>query len=107
LGENKGPEATPMKDVNRQEPIDKTNDVEPLIGVTSDGKQPYKKLLINTTGATSEAGTAYPSAAPEFALCFYWDSCYSTFSFMCMFCLLSFAFCVFLPCLLFPITNLT
>ena len=45
LGENKGPEATPMKDVNRQEPIDKTNDVEPLIGVTSDGKQPYKKLL--------------------------------------------------------------
>jgi len=46
LGENKGPEATPMKDVNRQEPIDKTNDnVEPLIGVTSDGKPPYKKLL--------------------------------------------------------------
>lgn len=35
-----------MKDVNRKEPIDKTNDgVEPLIAVTSDGKQPYKKLL--------------------------------------------------------------
>ena len=30
--------------------------------------------------ATSEAGTAYPSRAPE------WGSCYSIFSFMCMFC---------------------
>jgi len=42
----KGPEATPMKDVDRQEPIDKTNDgVEPLIAVTSHGKQPYKNYL--------------------------------------------------------------
>ena len=34
---------------------------------------------INTMGATSGAGTAYPS-------CFEWGSCYSVFSLICMFC---------------------
>ena len=34
------------------------------------------------TGATSKAGTTYPSGAPEFTH----GSCYSIFSFMCMFC---------------------
>ena len=41
---------------------------------------------INTTGATSGAGTAYPSGTPEFTPGFVWGSCYSIFSFMCMFC---------------------
>ena len=41
---------------------------------------------INTTGVTSGAGTAYPSGAPEFIPGFQWDSCYSIFSFICMFC---------------------
>ena len=53
---------------------------------------------INTTSPTSGAGPAYPSGAPE--ICtpdFQWGSCYSIFSFMCMFCrslfvLLSFFF---------------
>jgi hypothetical protein len=40
---------------------------------------------IITTGATSEAGTAYPSGAPGFTPWFQWDSCYSIFSFMYMF----------------------
>ena len=38
------------------------------------------------TGVTSGAGTAYPSEAHEFTLGFRWGSCYSLFSFMCMFC---------------------
>ena len=38
---------------------------------------------INTTGATSGAGTAYPSGAPEFITGFQWGSCYSILSFMC------------------------
>jgi len=29
------------------------------------------------TGATSEAGSAYPSEAPEFTPGFWWGSCYS------------------------------
>ena len=41
---------------------------------------------INTTGVTSGAGTAYPSRAPEFTPGFQWDSRYSIFSFICMFC---------------------
>ena len=41
---------------------------------------------INTTGATSGAGTTYPSRAHEFTPGFQWGSCYSTLSFMCMFC---------------------
>jgi hypothetical protein len=45
----------------------------------------------------SGAGTAYPSGAPDFTPDFKWGSCYSIFSFMCMFCrslfvLLSFFF---------------
>ena len=35
---------------------------------------------------TSEAGTAYPSGAPEFTPGFQWGSCNSIFSFICMFC---------------------
>ena len=37
----------------------------------------------NTTGATSGAGTAFPSEAPEFTPGFQWGSYYSIFSFMC------------------------
>jgi hypothetical protein len=40
----------------------------------------------NTTGATSGTGTVYPSGAPEFTTVFLWGSCYSIFSFICMFC---------------------
>ena len=36
--------------------------------------------------ATSGAGTAYPSGASEFTPSFWWGSCYSIFSFICMFC---------------------
>ena len=41
---------------------------------------------INTTGVTSGAGTAYTSVVPEFTTSFQWGSCYSIFSFICMFC---------------------
>ena len=41
---------------------------------------------INTMGVTSGAGTEHPSGAPEFTPDFQWGSCYSIFSFMCMFC---------------------
>ena len=70
---------------------------------------------INTTGVTSGAGTAYPSEAPEFIPDFQWGSCYSIFSFMCMFCrslfvLLPFyfwpLFCLFFFDLRIPITPL-
>ena len=52
----------------------------------------------NTMGATSEAGTAYPSRAPKFTPGFLWGQCYSILRFMCMFCrslfvLLPFFFC--------------
>ena len=40
---------------------------------------------IDTTGATSGAGIAYPSGAPELIPGFWWCSCYSIFSFKCMF----------------------
>jgi hypothetical protein len=36
--------------------------------------------------STSGAGTAYPFGAPEFTPDFLWGSCYSIFSFICMFC---------------------
>ena len=36
--------------------------------------------------ADSGAGTVYPSGAHEFTYGFQWGSCYSIFSFMCMFC---------------------
>jgi hypothetical protein len=39
--------------------------------------------LISGAGST---GTTYPSGAYEFTPGFYWGSCYSIFSFMCMFC---------------------
>jgi hypothetical protein len=59
----------------------------------------------NATGVTSGGGNAYPSREPEFTPGFQWSSCYSIFSFMCMFCrslfvLLSFFFfghCVVCP----------
>ena len=62
---------------------------------------------INTTGATSGTGTAYPSGAPEFTSGFQWGSCYSIFSFICMLCrslfvLLCFFFWL-LCCLFFDI----
>ena len=38
-------------------------------------------------GATSGAGTAYPSGAPAFTPGFYWGSCYLIFSFICMICI--------------------
>ena len=40
----------------------------------------------NTTSVTSGTGTAYTSEAPEFTPGFWWGSCYSIFSFICMFC---------------------
>ena len=41
---------------------------------------------INTTSATSGAGTAYPSGADVFTHSFQGGPCYSIFSFMCMSC---------------------
>ena len=41
---------------------------------------------IVTTGATSGAGTAYPSGAHEFTSRLLWGSCYLIFSCMCMLC---------------------
>ena len=49
-------------------------------------------------------GTDYPSRAAEFTPGFKWDSCYSIFSFLCMFCrslfvlLIFFSFCHFVVC---------
>ena len=62
-----------------------------LIGflfVTTSRSFPHSGLItgFNRTGATSGAGTAYPSGAREFTPGFQWGSCYSIFSFMCMFC---------------------
>ena len=42
--------------------------------------------ICNATGATSGVGTFYPSGAPDFTPGFQWGSCYSIFSFICMFC---------------------
>ena len=52
---------------------------------------------IHTTGATTGAGTTYPSKAHEFTPGSQWGSCFSIFSFIRMFCrslfvLLSFLF---------------
>ena len=62
---------------------------------------------INTTGVTSRAGTAYPSATPEFTPGFQRGSCSSIFSFICMFCrslvVLLYFFCWPLFCLFFDI----
>ena len=60
---------------------------------------------INTTDATSGAGTTYPSGAPGFTSSFQWASCYSIFSFICMLCRWLFVLLYFffwpLCCLLF------
>ena len=56
---------------------------------------------INTTGATIGAGTAHPSGAPEFTPGFQRGSCYSIFSFICMFCRLFYIFFWPLCCLFF------
>ena len=40
----------------------------------------YQNLHLEKSGATSGAGTAYPSGAPEFIPGFEWGSCYSIFS---------------------------
>ena len=40
----------------------------------------------NTTCVTNGAGTANTSGEPEFTPGFYWGSCYSNFSYMCIFC---------------------
>jgi len=50
---------------------------------------------INTSCATSGAGTAHPFGAPEFTPGFSWSSCYSIFSFICMFCRTLFIFLYF------------
>ena len=50
---------------------------------------------VNTTGATSGIGLAYPSGAPEFNPSFYWVSCYSIFRFLCNVLLI--VVCLFVP----------
>ena len=50
---------------------------------------------INTTGATSGAGTAYPCGTHKFTPGFQWGSCYLIFSFMCIFCRCRLSFCTF------------
>jgi hypothetical protein len=67
-------------------------------------KSQYFKEIFIVSG-TSGAWTAYPSGASEFTPGFRWGSCYSIFSFICMFCwslfvLLSFFFWP-LSCLFF------
>ena len=49
---------------------------------------------INTMGATSGAGTTYPSGAHAFTPGLQGGSCYSIFSFICMFCRSLFVLCV-------------
>ena len=44
------------------------------------------RYLDDVICATCGADTAYPCGAPEFTNCIYWGSCYSIFSFMCVFC---------------------
>ena len=41
--------------------------------------------VLDRMGNSSGAGTAYPSGALGVHPCFQWGSCYSIFSFMCMF----------------------
>jgi hypothetical protein len=52
------------------------------------GKTQISKRCLWTlkVGATSGEEIANPSGAPEFTPGFSWGSCYSIFSFMCMFC---------------------
>ena len=62
------------------------------------------QVMCNTeTGATSGAGTAYPSGAPEFTPCFQWGSCLQFYLCVCFvdrclsFCPFSFGHCVVCP----------
>ena len=58
---------------------------------------PHSRLItgyVSMTGITCGAATTYPSGAREFNPSFQWCSCYSIFSFMCMF------FVLFVPFLL-------
>ena len=57
-----------------------TNFVQGYLPIPEEGES---QSQINTMGATSGAGTAYPSGVPEFTPRFQWVSCYSIFSFMC------------------------
>ena len=52
-----------------------------------------KCCQINTKGATSGAGTAHLSGAPDFTPGFQWGSYYSIVSFICMFCRSFLSFC--------------
>ena len=65
----------------------------------------YPDNQINNTGVTSGAATAFPFRTHEFTPGFQWDSCYSIFSFICMFCrslfVFFYLFCWPLCCLLF------
>jgi len=54
----------------------------------------------------SGAGTAYPSGAPEFTPGSSWGSCYSIFSFICMFCR-SFPFVLFLLAIVLSVLRYT
>ena len=49
----------------------------------------------NTTCVTNGAGTANTSGEPEFTPGFYWGSCYSNFSYMCIFADRCLSFCTF------------
>ena len=44
------------------------------------------EIALSSIHGNCGAGTVYPSGAPEFILGFKRGSCYSIFSFMCMFC---------------------
>jgi hypothetical protein len=46
----------------------------------------YVVVPVDNSPNNSRAGTGYPSEAPEFTPGFEWGSCYSIFSFICMFC---------------------
>ena len=65
---------------------------ERFLLLRTDGET-YKLLLIDCWKTVvycywkhQTGTTAYPSGAHEFIPGFYWGSCYSIFSFMCMFC---------------------
>ena len=60
-----------------------------IILLYHEDNQTYKNtnnIRFNTTGVTSGERTACSSGAPEFTPSFQWGSCYSIFSFICMFC---------------------
>ena len=49
--------------------------------------------MCNTTGATCETGSAYPSGASEITPSFWWGSCCLFFSFLC--CVMCIVVCLF------------